>query len=83
MNPYTRLQRLCMTWAHSVVHPWRKLMWIYPKDKIASVNWSLRDLQERVQAASDLGFDVTIKPTPDGLEVWYVKRPEDPPWEIR
>ena len=82
MNPYTRLQGEAREWAVSVVHPERRVMWRYPKDKLA-LSWPLDELQQRVVAANQLGWDVVLVADDGGLLVQYRKRHDSPPWEIR
>ncbi len=77
-NPYTRLKRACLKWAQSVYSPEKKLLWLYKKsDFDKQVN--LYFLYERVGAADDLGYDVRLESRSDGLQVVYVKRPDQPP----
>jgi hypothetical protein len=78
MTPYQRLLEAARKYARDVDFPKRARMWTYPKDKLND-RWTLGDLKERAAAAEQLGFDVRLKCTDEGLEVWYVqKRPERP-----
>lgn len=53
----------------------KKNMWTYPKEKLGG-SWSLCDLDERIAAADQLGYEVVLKSTQKGIEVWYQeKRP--------
>ena len=55
-------------------------MWRYPKDNLGG-NWSLRDLNERVIAAKQLGYEVFLTSTDDGLLVQYKKEIKEIPYE--
>lgn len=78
ITPYQRLLTAARKFAGAVEYPKRALMWRYPKEKLTEA-WKLADLNERAIAARQLGFDVVLKPTDEGLEVWYVeKRPVRP-----
>lgn len=81
-SPYVRLVRIFKQWLLSVDHPHTKMMWRYPKDKLGQ-GWSILDLYERVQAADQLGYRVEVRAAESGLEVYYVKRPNEKPWELR
>lgn len=48
-------------------------MWMYPKDKL-NEGWSLHDLYERTKAAEQLGYDVQLVATDQGLSVCYKKK---------
>ena len=83
VNPYTALKQSCRNWARQVLSPRCIGMWSYPAARLRD-GWSLLDLKERVAAADQLGYDVRLRVDGDGgLVVQYVKRPPDPPWEIR
>lgn len=57
-------------------------MFHYPIDKI-NVGWNLTDLYERTMAADQLGYDVIIKASSNGLEVKYVKKLPEVPYRWR
>lgn len=82
VNPYTALQEECRKWAREVTHPFVRSMWVYPKARLEE-GWNMLTLSERVAAADQLGYDVRLRNTDDGLRVEYVKRPSSPPWGIR
>lgn len=48
-------------------------MWFYPTKQLHQA-WTMEKLDQRVQAADELGFDVVLRHSEDGLEVWYRKR---------
>lgn len=73
-TPYSRLKNAVLEYISGVDYPHRKVMWLYPKAKLAE-RWRLDDLAERVQAADQLGYDVKLRMADDGLRVEYVKRP--------
>ena len=52
-------------------------MWTYPANRLGGA-WELTDLKERVEAAKQLGYEVTIDSTPEGLEIWYVEKVKIP-----
>lgn len=76
-NPYQDLIRQVNKWLVSVFHPFERRMWFYPTAKLTE-GWSLALLNERVIAADQLGYDVVLKHTSEGLEVWYRKRTDRP-----
>ena len=77
-NPYNRLKEEFRSWVFKATHRQTKTMWVYPK-KDLSHGWRLDTLHERVSAADQLGYDVELKATQDGLVVQYVKKiPEKP-----
>lgn len=73
-TPYNRLKKAVLKYMSGVDYPHRKIMWLYPKEKL-SEQWRLDDLAQRVQAADQLGFDTKLRMADDGLRVEYVKRP--------
>lgn len=73
-TPYARLLHAVREYSSGVEHPNRRTMWLYPKGKLND-GWSLLDLNERVAAADQLGFDVQVRSLQEGLQVQYVKRP--------
>lgn len=76
ITPYERLMKEHQDFRWKVKYPKVLEMWHYPKARLAD-RWSLVDLNERVAAASTLGYDVQLYATDQGLEVKYVqKRPE-------
>lgn len=81
ITPYQRLLDAARKYAGNVDYPKRTLMWRYPKGRLGE-GWTLTDLNERAQAAKQLGFDVVLKPTDEGLEVWYVQKRPDRPGEF-
>jgi hypothetical protein len=83
ITPYARLKKSLTEWATNVVYPHRQTMWIYPTDKLQD-KWSLVYLNQRVLAAQQIGYEVRLVATDEGLRVDYVKaRPSDLPWELR
>ena len=82
VNPYTTLQERFRDFANSCEYRKPKMMWIYPKARLGG-DWSLKDLWDRVAAAEQLGFDVGLFATEEGLIVKYLKKLPDRPWEIR
>lgn len=82
-NPYQRLMNQFAEWASSVIYPKRKSMWVYPKENL-NKNWDLTDLYERVAAAKQIGYEVVLKATDEGIEVEYVEgRPSKLPYNVR
>lgn len=83
ITPYARLLTAFRKFFDEVRYPRTRLMWKYPKDRLAE-GWNLEHLSQRVAAAEQLGFEVVMKNTNGDLEVLYrTKRPDDKPWEIR
>ena len=77
INPYQRLLDKIMSFCDSLKNRHSKIMFTYPKDQL-NTNWSMPQLYERVAAADQLGYDVKLKATTEGLEFWYEKRVEIP-----
>lgn len=77
ITPYARLLERARQLAFDAKNPRRRLMWTYPKGRL-SEGWQLSDLQERVGAADQLGYDVVLRKADDGLRVEYVKRLDVP-----
>lgn len=78
VTPYQRLMERFREYASKVTYPRKVGMWNYPKAKLAE-GWGLLDLYERTKAAEQLGYDVQLYATDEGLSVKYVqKRPEWP-----
>lgn len=75
VTPYARLKSAVLRYISAVEYPTRRLMWTYPKAKLAE-NWRLDALAERVAAAEQLGYAVRLRMVEDGLRVEYVKHPE-------
>jgi len=80
-NPYTRLLTEIKDWMREFKCSKTVTMWTYPKEKLKNVGWNLYDLRERVDAAEELGYDVLLKSTPDGLKVMYQKKAPFIPFE--
>lgn len=80
-NPYTAIKSRFAEWMTQAINRRRISMWHYPKAKLKET-WSLSDLWERVAAAEQLGFDVELKATPEGLRVEYVKKLPPRPWDM-
>ena len=80
-NPYTRLKEIGQRFANKVHSPKRRTMWVYPKARIEE-GWNLRDLRERVMAASQLGFEVLLEADDGDLHVIYQEKRPETPWEL-
>lgn len=83
ISPYTRLKKIASEWAVKALYPHARPMWCYPRNKLESKSWCLAALYERTAAAEQLGYDVKLKATDSGLEVKYVKKVPELPWELR
>jgi len=80
VNPYIALLTDIKEYCWKVMYPKTIDMWHYPKKRLDE-GWTLADLYERTAAAEQLGYDVILKATDEGLEVKYqTKRPETP-WQ--
>lgn len=78
-NPYQMLMEDIRDYCRKIRFRHTVTMWRYPKDTLKTDQWNLFDLSERVQAADQLGYDVTLEMKHDGLYVLYVKKvPEIP-----
>ena len=76
-NPYQMLLDKISDFCQNIKYRHQKLMFIYPIDKLANT-WTMNQLYERVVAADQLGYDVVLKSTNNGLEVHYIKQIEIP-----
>jgi hypothetical protein len=54
-------------------------MWAYPRNRL-SEGWDMVSLDHRIKAADQLGYDVQVTSTDEGVRVLYVKR-VDVPWK--
>jgi hypothetical protein len=81
-NPYTALKAEFTKYVNAVEFPKRKAMWTYPKARLGEA-WNLAELWERVAAAEQLGYDVVLTATAEGLVVTYRQKRPDRPWETR
>lgn len=82
VTPYQRLLEAMRKFAGEVEYPKRQRMWVYAKNDLGK-GWDLTKLNERALAAQQLGFDILLKPTDEGLEIWYVQKRPERPWELR
>ena len=78
-TPYQRLLEEASDFARKVKFAHIRLMWFYAKERLGD-SLSLDHLNERVQAADQLGYDVILRSTERGLEVLYRKQMPTPPW---
>ena len=83
INPYTTLLNEFREWCYKAHDRHAIIMWHYPKDKLATESWRLLDLFERVAAAKQIGYDVELRATDAGLEVWYIKQLPEIPWRVK
>ena len=73
---HKRLRQQAEEYAREIYHTLnnRINMFHYPKSGINTSSWNLRDLYERTQAAQQLGYEVILSTTDDGLFVKYQKK---------
>jgi len=67
INPYQRLLDKVVSFCDSLKNRHLRIMFIYPKEEL-NTNWGILQLYERVVAADQLGYDVKLKATTEGLE---------------
>jgi hypothetical protein len=79
ITPYQRLLSDVRDYARKVEFPRTRAMWTYPKAKLAD-GWQLFDLNERVAAAAQIGYETILESTEAGLVVKYRKRAPDTPF---
>ena len=72
-NPYQRLLDEIMEWCQKVIYRHEVTMWVYPKNRLVE-GWELHTLYERTKAAEQLGYDVILVATDEGLRVSYKKQ---------
>lgn len=80
LNPYSRLLEEIKDFCVKIRLRNTVLMWYYPIDELNKA-WNLDDLWQRTIAADQLGFEVHLVPTERGLEVKYVKKLPQIPFE--
>jgi hypothetical protein len=80
-TPYQRMLEDFREYAMKVRSARRVLMWVYPKDRLNN-SWTLGDLNERVKAADQLGYDVIVEAKDEGLRVVYRKRAPEAPYYV-
>lgn len=80
MNPYSRLLERVKDWCGRATYRREIAMWSYPKISLNS-GWDLTDLCERTKAADQLGYDVILKATDGGLEIYYKERMPAVHWD--
>lgn len=82
INPYQRLLATFKEYARNV--EWRHtcFMFLYPRSSLGD-GYQLTDLDQRVAAAEQLGYDVTLTSDKEGLLVRYRKKIPQLPWEVR
>lgn len=80
-NPYSDLKRRFNEFVTQCLCRHTKSMWTYPKARLGD-NWTLDRLWERVAAAEQIGYDVQIRATDEGLSVQYVKKLPMRPFDI-
>ncbi len=79
-NPYCRLKRICQKWAGEVEYRQKKLMFSWTLKKGASYN--IDDFHQRIIAAGQLGYEVVVKATDNGIDVHYKKEIPERPYEL-
>lgn len=80
-NPYTDLKRRFSEFANACYSRGERGMWTYTKGKLSD-SWRLDDLYQRVAAAEQIGYEVVLRATDQGLEVKYVKKLPIRPYDI-
>jgi hypothetical protein len=74
VNPYTRLANEICKWMDSAFDARHtRTMWVFPKSKLSD-GWSLVETWERTAAAAQLGYEVHLEATDEGLHVIYKKK---------
>lgn len=82
LNPYTRLLNQIRDFCYKNKHRKKVKMWTYPKAKL-DTHWSMPSLYERVSTAQQLGYEVVLIATEEGLEVFYREDQLEIPFEFR
>ena len=81
VNPYTQLRNSVVEWIRRVLTRPGVPMFHYPAKTIATDKWCVGDRAERVRAADQLGYEVRLRWSDEGLQVEYVgKLPAKPYW---
>lgn len=83
-NPYKMLFEDIVDFCRKIRLRDETHMFHFPIDKISThVGWDIYDLHQRTMAANQLGYDVVIKASSDGLDVKYVKKLPEVPYRWR
>lgn len=80
ITPYARLLNTLREYVDDVNNRHTRRMFLYPKGRLAE-GWELGTIYARVVAADQLGYDVQLKATQEGLDVEYIKKLPNAPWE--
>ena len=78
-NPYQYLLGEVEEFCRKLRTRHKASMWLYPKKDLSN-GWSLNELWERTKAAEQLGYEVQVKATDEGLKIEYIKKIPYIPW---
>lgn len=81
-NPYQYLLDQIREFCDKLKYRHKIFMWRYPKWQLKDKQFNLMDLWERTSAAEQLGYDVILDATDDGIEVSYIKKVPDIPFNF-
>jgi hypothetical protein len=76
-TPYQVLQEIGRDYANAVTYPRTRLMWRYTDKDF------LPDLNQRIQAANQLGYEVVLEVKDGQIHVYYQKKRPERPFEFR
>lgn len=77
-NPYSRLKRIAMQYAADVNYRRTKSLM-----HVVNLQGATADVRQRVIAADQLGWEVIVTHTEQGLQYSYREKPPTVPWELR
>lgn len=81
VNPYSALKRRFTDFCNDCFIRRTAPLTLYPKSRLHE-GWRLDGIYERVVAANDLGYDVQLKATAEGLEMIYIQKLPKRPYQV-
>lgn len=80
-NPYQYLLEKIKNFCAALQYRHTITMFVCPKKDMNTIRYDLLSLYQRVKAAEQLGYDVELTATDEGLVVKYKKKIPDIPWD--
>jgi hypothetical protein len=81
-NPYNRLKAKFLEYVDAVEYRHREDMFKVSKGQLSGPH-TMADIFERTMAAQQIGYDVVLRASGEGLLFQYIKKIPDRPWEVR
>ena len=80
LNPYQRLFNEIKEFVSKIKYPHTRTMFFFPANKLNDTAFYLWDVKQRVIAAKELGYEVIIENSDNGLSFKYRKEVKIP-WQ--